>query len=81
MKCSILPPYDKPGSYQAAEVRWYRRYGINSSRIKVDGSGHPYVIGDRDWNKRSANKEYVEDAMKASLGPIEIERRSPEGGV
>lgn len=67
MKMMCRPPYDKPGSYQAAEVEWYRRHGAFRLRIRYSTTG-AYVISDRDWNASGRPAEYVEERMKESLG-------------
>ncbi len=38
--------------YQAAEVGWYRLRGKYPHRIKIDGEGHLYVVGDWAWNEK-----------------------------
>lgn len=60
--------YSAPGSYQAAEVEWYRKNGRHPSRICIDNTGKPYVVGDDDWNKSRRAAEYIERDMTRALG-------------
>jgi hypothetical protein len=69
MKINANPPYDKEGSYQAAEVRWYRKHGNFQERIRIDGHGFPYVVGDQFWNCVRTT-EYIERDMRKALGIV-----------
>lgn len=49
---------------QAAEVAWYQVHGQHRARVQPDGSGVPYVIGDKDWNAANPrDREFVEPLM------------------
>lgn len=49
---------------QAYEVAWYRAYGRYPERIKLDGSGQPFVVGDQCWNQNNPDKiEYLESRL------------------
>lgn len=60
-RCGYEPPDNE---VQAEEVAWYRLHGRYSERIRLDGSGRPYVIGDWSWNQHYPHaREEVEDRM------------------
>lgn len=43
-----------PDNYKllcAAQVNWYRRFGRYPARIRYDGHGVQYVIGDWSWKR------------------------------
>lgn len=49
--------------YAAAEVTWYRKNGrYPMDRIKRDGTGAEYVVGDTAWN-RDRWREFIEPDM------------------
>lgn len=47
-----------------AEVEWYRRYGRHADRVRVDGHGVKYVVGDWSWNRNHPDRrEHIEDVL------------------
>lgn len=54
--------------YQELEVDWYRRFGnYPAERIRLDGHGRPYVIGDECWNRWHRTMEHIEFEMKREI--------------
>jgi hypothetical protein len=60
-KIQVIPPPES----QAREVAWYRQHGRFPERIKYDGRGQLYVIGDQSWNMNHPS-ELIEGEMRAA---------------
>lgn len=50
---------------QAAEVEWYLKRGRYRHRIRIDGLGQEFVIGDLGWNSdfnpKKDEREWIEN--------------------
>ena len=58
-----LDRFIRPGSYQQAEVDWYKKNGKHKSRIVLDSSKREYVVCDSDWKKGGRPSEFIEHLM------------------